>query len=404
MAERTPQIKTERALRRRNERILALFSLALIAVAWFLGSIRAEAILLPFVEQAMPDAGHFTLEVDGVYAAWFDDTENDLLGYVAVGEADGYGGPLFMVVAVSPEGEVTNALIADHRETPAWMDRIRNSNFIDSLSEKMYNDPFTIREDLDGVTGATRSAEAIAEAVARGSNSAAQVIGLPTEEFASPEIQIGIPEITLVLLFGIGFVAHQRKFKYTKQARWISLIAGLVILGFIYNKPLTLAYINRLLLGFWPAWQTELYFYLLIGGIIFVFTVDNKNPYCEWFCPFGAAQECLGLVGGAKPRQVRNMKKYLKWLPRILALSAILLAVYFRSPTLTSYELFGTLFAFVGSTIQFIALALVVIASLFIIRPWCRYLCPLDPVVDFIRIYREWIKELWLKIRTRKTA
>lgn len=399
MSEEESEFRTKRAIRRRNERLLALASLVLIAVTWYLGSIRAEAILLPFVEQAIPEAQHFTLETDQVYAAWADETENELMGYVALGEADGYGGPLTMAVAVSPEGEVTNALIAEHRETPAWLEMVRQTDFVDALSGKRYNDPFTIREDLDGVTGATRSAEAIAQAVARGSDAAARVIGLPVEEPPPPELQIGVPEIALVLLFGIGYVAHQRKFKYTKQARWVSLIAGLVILGFIYNKPLTLAYINRLLLGFWPSWQSELYFYLLIGGIIFVFTVDNKNPYCEWFCPFGAAQECLALVGGAKPRQVRRFKEYLKWLPRILAFSAVLLAVYLRSPTLTSYELFGTLFAMVGSTVQFVALGLVIIASLFIIRPWCRYLCPLDPVVDFIHIYREWVKELWRKIR-----
>ncbi|HDD62487.1 MAG: hypothetical protein DRI65_05905 [Chloroflexota bacterium] len=49
-------------------------------------------------------------------------------------------------------------------------------------------------------------------------------------------------------------------------------------------------------------WQTNLYWYILVLGIIFVFSLDNKNPYCEWFCPFGAAQECMGSIGWAKVR------------------------------------------------------------------------------------------------------
>lgn len=96
-------------------------------------------------------------------------------------------------------------------------------------------------------------------------------------------------EITLLGLFAMGYVGHLNKFKYTKLVRWGSLLIGLVTIGFIYNSSLTLSHFNQLLLGFWPNWRTELYWYLLLGGVLFVFTVDNKNAYCDWFCPFGAA-------------------------------------------------------------------------------------------------------------------
>src|SRR5690606_31513938 len=112
------------------------------------------------------------------------------------------------------------------------------------------------------------------------------------------------------------------------------------------NAPLTLAYFTKAILGYWPQWQTNLYWYFLLGGILFVFTVDNKNPYCEWFCPFGAVQECLGAIGGAKTLTPRRHRAWLNWLQRGLALGAILLGVFFRNPGLSSYELFGTLFGF----------------------------------------------------------
>lgn len=54
------------------------------------------------------------------------------------------------------------------------------------------------------------------------------------------------------------------------------------------------------LAGYWPDWHTNLYWYLLVGGILFVTTVDAKNPYCSWLCPFGAFQECMAAVSKAK--------------------------------------------------------------------------------------------------------
>ena len=93
----------------------------------------------------------------------------------------------------------------------------------------------------------------------------------------------------------------------------LELDIGLVVLGFLYNSPVTLAYITKLLLGYWPQWQTNLYWYFLIGGILFVFTVDNKNPYCQWICPFGAAQECMGVIGGARSRGSRRFATVLRW-------------------------------------------------------------------------------------------
>lgn len=77
------------------------------------------------------------------------------------------------------------------------------------------------------------------------------------------------------------------------------MLVGLLVLGFLDTRPLTLSDVNKILLGYWPTWQTNLSWYILIGGIFFVFTVDKKNPYCEWFCPFGAAQDCLGVLNGA---------------------------------------------------------------------------------------------------------
>ncbi|MCP4140122.1 MAG: 4Fe-4S binding protein [Chloroflexi bacterium] len=358
---------------------------------------------MPAIEESMPEADHFShLQGHGteIYVAWADPGEENLLGYVGLGEASGYGGPMLMAVAVTPEGEVMNAVVISHKETPSWMTRVLGTDFISDLVGKPYGDPFELGNDVDGITSATYTSRAIAESVHDGARQVAVQEGWPVDAKPKPKFVFGIPEITLLALFAVGYFGHTSGFKYKKQARWGSMIVGMVVLGFMYNSPLTLSSINKFLMGFFPQWQTNLYWYILILGIIFVFSVDNKNPYCEWFCPFGAAQECMGVIGGAKPRSPGKYRTFLKWLQRGLAWGAILIALLLRNPGITSYEIFGTLFDLVGSSFQFALLGIILIASMFIRRPWCAYLCPLHPVDEFVRMTRKWILGLWPKRKT----
>ncbi len=386
---------------RRTEKILVLLTLSLIAGAWFGSSIRSEADVIPFVQQAFPGNGVVTKQDDGLYAVWTDASEADLMGYVAIGSADGYGGPLRVAVAVDINGQIVGAVIISQKETPAWIERVITSDLMGSLIGKRTSDAFEIGNDVDGVTGATYSARGLAGSVLDGSRLAANRLGLPVNPPQRPEVVFGIPEVVLLLLFAIGYIAHQGSFRFKKQARWGSMLVGLVVLGFIYNSPVTLAYITKLTLGYWPQWQTNLYWYFLIGGLFFVVTIDGKNPYCQWFCPFGAAQECMGVIGGAKGRTTDRFAGILKWMQRLLALTAVLLGIWFRSPGLASYELFGTLFELLGSWTQFIALGLVLVAAMFIKRPWCNFLCPIRPVTDLISSIRQIVREQWRKIVNR---
>jgi len=103
---------------------------------------------------------------------------------------------------------------------------------------------------------------------------------------------------------------------------------------------------------------------------------EEWNVYCYDFCPFGALQEIAATIGGAKPKKLR-WSKVLLWAQRLLTVAAISLALIYRNPGLSSYEIFGTAFALEGSNFQFALLAIILLSSLFLYRPWCRHLCPL---------------------------
>lgn len=215
----------------------------------------------------------------------------------------------------------------------------------------------------------------------------------------SPEntpIKFGIPEITLLGLYAAGYFGHKlHRATWTRRIRWLTLIVGMIVIGFVYTAPFTISQVVTLLSGYWPDWHNNLYWYLLIGGILFVTTVDAKNPYCSWFCPFGAVQECLAQITKAKLYRPRQWSGFFKWLQRGLAFTAVILGLAFRRPGIAGYEPFATLFDLRGTTVQWIFLALILLASLVMYRPFCNYLCPLDPVYDFIREGRRALREAW---------
>lgn len=398
------RIPNRRGSLQRLERILGFFAVLTILAAWFAGFTLENSDIEPHLHETIPAANHFVKTSSGFYAAYSDPQTNHLIGYVGIGTANGYGGPMKVAVGVDTTGKVIGIAIIKQRETPAWFTKVMDSGLVKSLLGKDYQDPFQLGKDVDGVTGATYTSRAIADSVLSGARDVAgKQLRLPLPAEPGLRIQFGIPEITLVGLFAVGYFGHQGRFKYKKQLRWAGLLIGLVVLGFIYNLPLTLSNINSFLMGFWPQWQFHLYWYLLIGGILFVFTADNKNPYCLWFCPFGAAQEYVGVVGKARSYSSSRYRTLFLWLRRGIVWFAIVIALLFRNPGLTSYEIFGTLFSLLGSRLQFILLGIVLIASLFIKRPWCAYLCPIAPIDEFIRMVRKWILEKW-QIIHKKTS
>ncbi len=387
----------------KTERILGICAILCIILAWFIGKGINETNLSEYLHLAVPEADHFEPGAGNTYTAFKNNGESDdIVGYLAAGEANGYGGPMVVLAAVDLDGNISGFTIVEQRETLSFLRRILNSDLFKSLSGRNIGDELSIGVDIDAVSGATVSSKALVESLKKAGREAA-IHNLSFEPLPeqSKNIVFGFREIALIALFVLGFIGHTRTFKYKKQIRLLSMISGMIILGFMYNSPVTISKLNSFLLGYWPDWHFNLYWYILIGGIIFVYTLDNKNPYCQWFCPFGAAQECIGMIGGAKARTPVNWRYFFRWFQRALAWMAVMLALLFRNPGVSSYEIFGVLFELNGTTITFILLGLILTSSLFIKRPWCNYLCPVAPVTDLLRLLRNWIKELW-KTKTRE--
>lgn len=383
----------------RRQRWLVLGTLLAVVLAWVYGWLNAGFDVAPEALTVIPGATR--VEVRGsIYLGY--DASGQLVGYAGLGEAPGYGGPITLVVGLDPAGILTDVRVVRQRETPSFFRLLEREGFMAQFTGRGFDSGFALGEDLDAVSGATFSSEGVAAATRQAIRAvASEGLGQSLAPEDQP-IRFGLPEAVLILLYAVGYIGHRlRSAVWRVRTRWATLITGMIVVGFIYTMPFTITQVVSLLSGYWPDWHTNLYWYLLIGGIVFVTTVDAKNPYCSWFCPFGAFQECLGTLSGAKLYRPRQWSTLLTWVQRGLAGVAIILGLALRQPGVAGYEPFGTLFDLRGTMVQWIFLLLVVLASLVIYRPFCNYLCPIDPVVDFIAEVRRQVRELRRRWQTR---
>ena len=386
------------ARRRRQiaRRRLAAATLALIAAAWVAGFFYNRREVAGSVADVLPGAAR--VEPCGDAFVGYGPDPDQIVGYAAVGRARGYGGPIKVLVGIDPDGKVLGLDVLEHGESPAFFRLLRARGFLDTFVGRTVGEPLLVGEDLDAVSGATLTAEGVAAGVRRSLRaSAADGLRMPLPPERS-RVKFGPPEITLILLFAFGYLGRRVPDRRRRRTlRRASLLVGLLTLGFLFAAPLTLAHVVALIGGHWPDWHNYVYWYLLIGGVLVFTVLEGGNPYCGWLCPFGAYQECLGTLAGAGSLRPRKLHHALAWMRRGLALAAIVLGLVLRRPGAVSYEPFGALFGFVGDALQWGLLLLVTAVGLLLFRPFCEYLCPVRPSIEFIAAGRRWAKEAWRK-------
>ena len=129
--------------------------------------------------------------------------------------------------------------------------------------------------------------------------------------------------------------------------------------------------------------------------------------FCGWLCPLGSVQEWVGrlgkkLLGKSYNRLVpRRLDRALGYL-RYLVLALILIQTT-RLLTLMFVRLdpyYALFHVWTGQALPsaLVVLALVLLASVFVARPWCRWFCPLGAVLGLIQLVSPW------KIRRRESC
>lgn len=225
--------------------------------------------------------------------------------------------------------------------------------------------------------------------------------------------QIVVLLISLVILAGIFFFqdALVRRPVLYDRLRLVYLVFTLFWLGWYAKAQLSvvnvLTFVNALRTDFrWEYFLMEPLIFILWTATATSILFWNRGAFCGWLCPFGALQELLNR--GARALGLRQVRvpfglhqrlwvlKYVIFLA-LLGVSFYELAVAERMAEVEPFKTAIVLYFMRGW--PFVTFAAVLLgASLFIERFFCRYLCPLGAALaiparlrmfDWLRRYRE---------------
>lgn len=135
----------------------------------------------------------------------------------------------------------------------------------------------------------------------------------------------------------------------------------------------------------------------VILGIVLLLAVLFGPVFCGWVCPLGTVQEFIGNLGKRIFKKRYNKfipykyDKYLRLLRYGILIWVVFVTAYTGRLAFSNIDPYHALFNFWTSEVAIggiIALILTLITSLFVERPWCKYLCPLGAVLGFSNLFR----------------
>lgn len=300
----------------------------------------------------------------------------------------GYGGEIDIAVMVSKEGKIEDIRVIQSNETPDYLSRVEDYFFL--YKGKNIFQPETISE-IDTISGATTTADAIKRAVQFAGKKFAQLIqdkntGYSEIQFAHANHTQTAYSVYIFLLFILLSIVF--RFFHNDALRTIWLIAVMLVLGFWLNIQYGIYSIIQLIS------IDKLQITLSISSILTVgiplLVLINGNIYCGYLCPFGAMSELISKFNWINKKitpskQVWYTTRQIKY---IFAFIFFLTYFFMREIKIISIDPLLTFFTLDMSNIATVFGIFVLLASLLYNRFWCRVLCPTGAFLSLIQSLR----------------
>jgi hypothetical protein len=290
-----------------------------------------------------------------------------------------YNGEIDMLVGVGLNGKITGVKLLGHSETQSFMDMVMSSHLLDKFIGKTPDDKF---DDIDAVTGATITSEAMIEDV----KSALTIVGKEAsgnEKASSHRVSTkDVFKISAVILLMVMTIVSCR-LPRTKILRVATLAAAFVVLGAILNSPITIGNLVDLRFSYIPRSNIPLFILMVFA---FLACILRGNLYCSYLCPFGATQDAASRFKATKicpARGIESKARYMRYLILLLTVYAI---VRLGSDTARTVEPFSLCFSGNPPFQIVVQTAAAISACLFVRRAWCRFFCPTGLCLDILAL------------------
>ncbi len=177
-----------------------------------------------------------------------------------------------------------------------------------------------------------------------------------------------------------------------KKIQIIFFILMVFIFGFYLNGQLSVVNVLTVIQFFqgdieFSLFLTDPIIYLLWSSVFILVLLFGRGIYCGWLCPFGALTElifrCGQLLGIKKlklPEKVDGYLVYVKYAVFVLVILSFLFVSNEWGYLIAEIEPFKytfTVLPWSQNVFVFCWWIIILIASLFFLKPFCRYICPL---------------------------
>ena len=358
--------------------------LAVIAVCIFRTEKSDAAEGLPSIEVSeiqdlFPEAKQLQF-LDTSYFA-VKNTENETIGTVLLSSPysdhiKGYAGKTPLLIALDNDGKIMQIKLLANQETPGFLKNVINAGYLESWNGLSADE--ALQKNVDAVSGATYSSRGIQNSLkARLAVVARQNIVETTDNSAL------LPNICILIVVILALICFFNPQK-TKTLRLITLLLSIGIIGFWRNASMSL-------LKFY-SWLTSGISWPLEWGLILIFALavllplfTGKAFYCTYLCPMGALQELAGKACKKKLPLPKTAVTVLLVIRKLFLLTLLILVAINAGIDLAFAEPFSVFSVQSITLFSIIFAAIVLIASLFVSRVWCRFLCPTGLLFELVR-------------------
>lgn len=311
-------------------------------------------------------------------------------------DVQGYGGPVPLKIHIK-DGRVAAVEAEPNAESPDFFNRAKE--LLNHWQNKSVDE--ALAEEVDAVSGATFSSRAIIANMQRGL-AYAQKRGQWSEEGSVGALGTSAPPIVGSVDGSVGALGTSA----SPIVALVVVLLGAVVPLFYNNRRLHLVQlaVNVVVLGLWTGTFVSytLFMRIFAGGVslsaigafaapllmlivALIYPLAGRSGhYCANICPFGSAQELAGKLSRRKLRITPRVLKLLSVLRNLLwgVLMALLL-----TGTCTAwidYELF-TAFLYSSASVWVTVLAaLFLVLSVWVPRPYCRFVCPTGALIKSV--------------------
>lgn len=288
----------------------------------------------------------------------------------------GFGGRIPIKLHIK-ENQIQKIEVEPNSETPSFFDEVVNSGLFEKWNGLSLTDAAALSVDV--VSGATYSSTAIIGNVTSAINYANNVEAENDSIFSKITIKdiIGL----LVILLGVFITLSKSK---NKHLMTLQLVLNVVVLGLWCGSFMSLTTFTT-----WIAngvnLSLSLVTFTLLCVVIVMPLLGRKGSYCHLHCPMGSAQELIGRIPLTKIKIKPGVTKVLNNL-RYYILAALLFMMWLGVGfDLMNYEVFSAFIFSSASTAVLVIAAIFLILSLFIHKPYCRFVCPTGALITLIQ-------------------